>query len=67
MEVLRKHNERLTKQAADLTAENRRLVVPLEQALNDVKEYKRQLTNYEKDKLSLAVSKIQFASQYRFL
>lgn len=55
MEVLRKQNERMTKQVADLTAENKKLTVPLEQALKDVKEYKRQLQNYEKDKLSLAV------------
>lgn len=56
MEILRKQNERMTKQVADLTAENKRLMQPLEQALNDVKEYKRQLQNYEKDKVSLAVS-----------
>lgn len=55
MEVLRKQNERLTKQGADLTAENKRLAEPLRKALEDVAEYKRQLQNYEKDKLSLAV------------
>lgn len=55
MEVLRQQNERMNKQVADLTSENKKLVQPLEQALNDVKEYKRQLQNYEKDKLSLAV------------
>lgn len=55
MEVLRKQNERMNKQVADLTAENKKLVIPLKQALDDVKEYKRQLQNYEKDKISLAV------------
>lgn len=55
MEVLRKQNERMNKQVADLTFENKKLVIPLKQALDDVKEYKRQLQNYEKDKISLAV------------
>ncbi|XP_076258428.1 growth arrest specific protein 8 [Rhynchophorus ferrugineus] len=57
MEVLRKQNERMSKQVADLTAENKKLVAPLKQALDDVKEYKRQLQNYEKDKISLANTK----------
>lgn len=57
MEVLRKQNERMSKQVADITAENRRLVEPLKQAQLDVAEYRRQLEHYEKDKLSLAVSK----------
>lgn len=55
MEVLRKQNERMSKQVADLSAENRKLLLPLKQATDDVKEYKRQLQNYEKDKISLAV------------
>jgi hypothetical protein len=59
MEVLRKQNERMSKQVADVTAENKKLVEPLKQALSDVAEYKRQLEHYEKDKLSLAV--IDFA------
>lgn len=56
MEVLRKQNERMTKQVADLSADNRKLAEPLKQALADVTEYKRQLQNYEKDKIALAVS-----------
>lgn len=56
MEVLRKQNERMTKQVADLSAENKKLAEPLRKALEDVAEYKRQLQNYEKDKISLAVS-----------
>lgn len=58
MEVLRKHNERMTKQVSDLTQENRKLVEPLKQARAEVAEYKRQLQNYEKDKISLAVQSI---------
>ncbi|XP_017770078.1 PREDICTED: growth arrest-specific protein 8-like [Nicrophorus vespilloides] len=57
MEVLKKQNERMGKQVADLTADNRRMAEPLKQALVDVTEYKRQLQNYEKDKLSLAHTK----------
>ncbi|XP_018574466.1 growth arrest-specific protein 8 [Anoplophora glabripennis] len=57
MEVLRKQNERMTKQVADLNAENKRLTIPLQQAQADVQEYKRQLQNYEKDKISLANTK----------
>lgn len=56
MEALRKHNERMTKQVSDLTQENRKLVEPLKQARAEVAEYQRQLQNYEKDKMSLAVS-----------
>ncbi|CAG9772306.1 unnamed protein product [Ceutorhynchus assimilis] len=59
MEVLRKQNERMSKQVADLTAENKKLVVPLQKALDDVKEYKRQLQNYEKDKISLENTKVK--------
>ncbi|CAH1960084.1 unnamed protein product [Acanthoscelides obtectus] len=57
MEVLRKQNERMTKQCFDLTQENKKLTIPLKQALDDVAEYKRQLQNYEKDKISLANTK----------
>ncbi|KAJ8941128.1 hypothetical protein NQ318_004247 [Aromia moschata] len=59
MEVLRKQNQRMAKQVADLTAENKKLVLPLQQALADVAEYKRQLQNYEKDKISLANTKLK--------
>ncbi|KAF2883119.1 hypothetical protein ILUMI_23060 [Ignelater luminosus] len=59
MEVLRKQNERMAKQVVDLTAENRKLIEPLKQAQADVTEFKRQLVNYEKDKQSLANTKIR--------
>ncbi|KAJ8977985.1 hypothetical protein NQ317_004529 [Molorchus minor] len=61
MEVLRKQNQRMAKQVADLTSENRKLVGPLQQALADVAEFKRQLQNYEKDKISLANTKIKLS------
>lgn len=56
MEVLRKQNERMSKQVADLMSENKKMVEPLSQARAEVIEYRRQLTNYEKDKISLEVS-----------
>ncbi|KAK9712535.1 Growth-arrest specific micro-tubule binding [Popillia japonica] len=62
MEILRKQNERMSKQVADLTLENKRLAEPLKQALADVAEYKRQLQNYEKDKISLANTKAKLVA-----
>lgn len=59
MEVLRKQNERMSKQVNDLTNENKRMIEPLAQAKADVVEYKRQLQNYEKDKISLQNTKIK--------
>ncbi|XP_044761547.1 dynein regulatory complex subunit 4 [Coccinella septempunctata] len=59
MEVLRKQNERMSKQVADLMSENKKMVEPLSQARAEVIEYRRQLTNYEKDKISLENTKIK--------
>ncbi|CAH1164040.1 unnamed protein product [Phaedon cochleariae] len=67
MEVLRKQNDRMNKQVADLTAENKKLITPLKQAQEDVKEYKRQLQNYEKDKISLANTKATLAQKLKEL
>ncbi|XP_019872971.2 dynein regulatory complex subunit 4 [Aethina tumida] len=57
MDVLRNQNQRMSKQVSDLQAQNKALVEPLAQAQRDADEYKRQLVNYEKDKLSLANTK----------
>ncbi|KAF2883120.1 hypothetical protein ILUMI_23061 [Ignelater luminosus] len=54
MEILRKQNEKMTKEVASLTAENHKLTEPLKQAQAEVEEYKKQLQNYKMDKLSLA-------------
>ncbi|KAJ3641228.1 hypothetical protein Zmor_027743 [Zophobas morio] len=62
MEVLRKQNERMSKQVSDITAENKKLKEPLHQALQDVTEYKRQLEHYEKDKLALANTKAKLGA-----
>ncbi|KAK5649457.1 hypothetical protein RI129_000486 [Pyrocoelia pectoralis] len=57
MEALQKQNERMTKQVADLTSENHKLAEPLKVALADVTQYKKELQNYEKDKICLANTK----------
>ncbi|XP_060526685.1 dynein regulatory complex subunit 4 [Cylas formicarius] len=54
METLRRQNERTSRHATELAAENKKLAEPLKTALEDAKEYKRRLQNYEKDKVSLA-------------
>ncbi|KAF5397534.1 Growth arrest-specific protein 8 [Paragonimus heterotremus] len=53
----RKKEERLEKQAADLVSENRRLTEPLQKALEENTEMKRQVANCEKDKIVLRQTK----------
>lgn len=55
MKELALQNERMNKQVADIQAENKKLVEPLRLAQLESTELKRQLMNYEKDKLALAV------------
>lgn len=52
-------------QVADVTAENKRLVEPLKGAQAEMKELRRQLQNYGKDKVALtgALAKLQIAEQ----
>merc|ERR1711894_450679 len=45
------------KQMAEVMAENKRLVEPLQKAREEVDELRRQLSNYDKDKQSLASAK----------
>jgi len=54
---MKKKEERLEKQMAEVTAENRRLADPLQKANTEVDELHRQLANYEKDKQLLTVSR----------
>lgn len=67
MEVLRKNNEKMNKQVADLIVENKRLDVPLNKALEEVKDYKKQLQSYERDKLALNNNKLQLAQKNKEL
>ncbi|XP_063802001.1 dynein regulatory complex subunit 4 [Pseudophryne corroboree] len=57
MEEMRKKEDRLEKEMADLQLQNRRLTEPLQKAREDVSELQKQLANYEKDKVSLASTK----------
>lgn len=57
VEEMKKKEERLEKQMNEITAENRRLVEPLQKAKEEVEELRRQLSNYDKDKQSLINAK----------
>ncbi|KAI8902072.1 growth arrest-specific 8, isoform CRA_c [Globomyces pollinis-pini] len=57
VEEMKKKEERNEKQMADITAENKRLSEPLQIALAEGDSLKRELTHYEKDKLSLQNAK----------
>jgi len=56
VEEMKKKEERLEKQMAEVMSENKRLAEPLQKANNEVDELRRQLVNYDKDKQLLAVS-----------
>lgn len=62
MEDMRKKEDRLEKEMADLQLQNRRLTEPLQKAREEVSELQRQLANYEKDKTSLASAKARLKS-----
>lgn len=52
---MKKKEERMEKQMAEVMAENRRLMEPLQKAREEVEELRKSLANYDKDKQSLAV------------
>lgn len=54
---MKKKEERLEKEMANLTTENKRLVEPLQHAREEVDELRKSLANYEKDKQSLKMTK----------
>ncbi|XP_068117060.1 dynein regulatory complex subunit 4 isoform X2 [Hyperolius riggenbachi] len=62
MEEMRKKEDRLEKEMADLQLQNRRLTEPLQKAREDVADLQKQLANYEKDKASLASTKARLRS-----
>ena len=57
MEEMKKKEERLEKQMAEVMSENKKLSEPLQKANNEVDELRRQLVSYDKDKQLLVVSK----------
>ncbi|KAI9199729.1 growth-arrest-specific micro-tubule binding-domain-containing protein [Polychytrium aggregatum] len=57
VEEMKKKEERNEKLMADITSENKRLSEPLQIALAECDQLKRELAHYEKDKMSLQNSK----------
>eukprot|EP00042_Codosiga_hollandica_P041410 m.368890 g.368890 ORF g.368890 m.368890 type:complete len:472 (+) comp56108_c0_seq1:117-1532(+) len=53
VEDMKKKEERMEKQMAEIVAENKRLTEPLTKARTEVAELQKQLSGYEKDKVSL--------------
>lgn len=56
VEEMKKKEERMEKQMAEVIAENKRLTEPLQKAREEVEDLRKQLANYEKDKETLRVS-----------
>lgn len=54
---MKRKEERLERQMADVQTENKRLTDPLQKARAELDDLRRQLANYEKDKLALNNSK----------
>merc|ERR1712002_452136 len=59
IEEMKKKDERMEKEMAEIQAQNKKLLEPLRKAREEVEELRRQLTNYTKDKISLANAKIR--------
>ncbi|KAL3860292.1 hypothetical protein ACJMK2_010432 [Sinanodonta woodiana] len=57
VEEMKKKEERMEKQMAEVIAENKRLAEPLQKAREEVEELRKQLDNYEKDKETLRMTK----------
>ncbi len=53
---MKRDQDRLEKQLAETQSENRRLMDPLQKAREEVAELQKQLSNYDRDKVSLSVS-----------
>ncbi|XP_064599242.1 dynein regulatory complex subunit 4-like [Liolophura sinensis] len=57
VEEMKKKEERMEKQMAEVIAENKRLTEPLQKAREEVEELRKHLANYQKDKESLRMTK----------
>ena len=53
---MKKKEERMEKQMAEITAKNKMLAEPLQKAQEEVEDLKKELANYEKDKETLRVN-----------
>lgn len=57
VEEMKKKEERMEKRMTEVMAENKKLVEPLQKAREEVDDLRRQLSNYEKDKEMLRMTK----------
>uniref|UniRef100_A0A1B0DA44 Dynein regulatory complex subunit 4 n=1 Tax=Phlebotomus papatasi TaxID=29031 RepID=A0A1B0DA44_PHLPP len=57
MEDLRQQSERNERTVAEVTAENRRLIEPLQEAKAELADLRKKLENYDRDRSALARSK----------
>lgn len=57
VEEMKKKEERMEKQMAEISAKNKLLAEPLQKAQEEVEELKKELANYEKDKETLRMTK----------
>ncbi|XP_046872887.1 dynein regulatory complex subunit 4 [Hypomesus transpacificus] len=57
VEEMKRKEERLEKEMAEVLLQNRRLTEPLQRAKEEVADLQKQLANYEKDKATLAGAK----------
>ncbi|XP_060567310.1 dynein regulatory complex subunit 4-like [Ruditapes philippinarum] len=57
VEEMKKKEERMEKQMAEISAKNKMLAEPLQKAQEEVEELKKELSNYEKDKETLRMTK----------
>ncbi|KAK6178474.1 hypothetical protein SNE40_013260 [Patella caerulea] len=57
VEDMKKKEERMEKQMAEVITENKRLTEPLQKAREEVDDLRKQLANYEKDKETLRMTK----------
>ena len=55
VEEMKKKEERMEKQMAEISAKNKLLAEPLLKAQEEVEELKKELANYDKDKETLRV------------
>lgn len=56
MEEMKKKEDHLEKEMAEVLLQNKRLAEPLQRARDEVSELQRKLAHYEKDKAILGVS-----------
>lgn len=59
--------QKMEKQMAEVMAENRRLVEPLQKAREEVEDLKKKLANYDKDKQALINAKARLKVLYELL